>query len=85
MDEQAKMAAMDTWLGQVCETLEVDRELLAAVSPQILELVAQVAHGPSRPGGPMTAVAVALSAARADDFVAGVDAGIAALQPLLDR
>lgn len=85
MDEQAKMAAMDAWLDQVCEALEVDRAKLAAVTPQLLELVAQVAHGPSRPGGPLTAVAVALAAVETDDFVAGVEAGIERLQPVLGR
>lgn len=85
MDEQAKMAAMDAWLDQVCEALDVDRAQLAAVTPQLLELVAQVAHGPSRPGGPLTAVAVALAAAETADFVAGVEAGIATIEPLLDR
>ncbi len=85
MDEQAKMAAMNEWLDEVCDTLKVDRAKLAAVSPQLLGLVAQVAHGPSRPGGPLTAVAVALSAEEADDFEAGVNDAIAALQPLLKR
>lgn len=58
---------------------------LAAVTPQILDLVAKCAHGPSRPGGPLTAMAVGIAATRTDDFVAGVNAGIAAIEPLLDE
>lgn len=85
MDEQAKMAAMEAWLDQVCAALDVDRAQLAAVTPQILDLVAKCAHGPSRPGGPLTAMAVGIAATRTDDFVAGVNAGIAAIEPLLDE
>ena len=83
MDEQRKMADMEAWLDRVCETLGVDRAELAAVTPEVLDLVGQVAHGPSRPGAPMTAMVVGLAASKAEDFRAGITEAIAKLQPLL--
>lgn len=83
MDEQQKMIAMDAWLDEVCEALDVDRTLLAEVSPAILEMVGQIAHGPSRPGGPMTAMAIGLAIADQDDPVAAVHRAIAQVEELL--
>ena len=83
MDEQRKMAEMEAWLDKVCETLGVDRAVLAAVTPEVLDLVGQVAHGPSRPGAPMTAMVVGLAATKSDDFKVGITEAIAKLQPLL--
>lgn len=84
MDEERKMAQMDAWLDQVCTALDVDRMQLAAVSPAILDLVAQVAHGASRPGGPMTAMAVGMAAVRrGGDFATEVQRNIDKVLPLL--
>lgn len=86
MDEQKKMAQMDAWLDQVCATLDLDRESLAEVTPVILDLVGRVAHGPSRPGGPLTAMAVGIAAVKGGgDFAAGVNQAIERLAPLLDH
>ena len=85
MDEQRKMAEMEAWLDKVCETLGVDRAELAAVTPEVLDLVGRVAHGPSRPGGPLTAMAVGIAAAQGGGgFVAGVRQAIERLDPLLE-
>ncbi|GAA2180123.1 hypothetical protein GCM10009785_09640 [Brooklawnia cerclae] len=84
MDEPEKMAQMNAWLDEVCEALGVHRADLAAVTPAVLGLVSQVAHGPSRPAGPLTAMAVGIAASRADgDFVPAVEDAIGKLQPLL--
>lgn len=83
MDEQQKMAAMDDWLDQVCEALDVDRALLSEVSPAILEMVGQIAHGPSRPGGPMTAMAIGIAIADKDDPIGATHRAIAQVEELL--
>ena len=64
-DESEKMAAMNRWLDAVCAELDVDRAILDANSAALLALISDVAHGPSRPGAPVTAFLVGLAAARA--------------------
>ncbi|KAE8762615.1 DUF6457 domain-containing protein [Georgenia thermotolerans] len=64
-DESEKMAAMNRWLDAVCAELDVDRAVLDANSAALLALISDVAHGPSRPGAPVTAFLVGLAAARA--------------------
>lgn len=66
-DETAKMAEMSRWLDAVCTEIDVDRAVLDATSADLLRLISTVAHGPSRPGAPLTAFLVGLAAARADD------------------
>ena len=74
MNEQKKMTEMNEWLDEVCAALGVDRGLLAEVTPEVLDLVGRVAHGPSRPGGPLTAMAVGIAAAQGGGgFVAGTE------------
>ena len=63
MNEQKKMTEMNEWLDEVCAALGVDRGLLAEVTPEVLDLVGRVAHGPSRPGGPLGARAGGMGAA----------------------
>ena len=85
MNEQKKMTEMNEWLDEVCAALGVDRGLLAEVTPEVLDLVGRVAHGPSRPGGPLTAMAVGIAAAQGGGgFVAGVRQAIERLYPLLE-
>ncbi|GAA1644035.1 hypothetical protein GCM10009790_26770 [Georgenia ruanii] len=69
-DEAEKMAAMNRWLDAVCAELDVDRAVLDANSSALLALISDVAHGPSRPGAPVTAFLVGLAAARAGGDVA---------------
>lgn len=59
------MNRMYEWLGTVCDELDIDRELLHAVVPQLLDLTRDVAHGPSRPAAPMTAFLLGIAASRA--------------------
>lgn len=69
-DETEKMAAMDRWLDAVCAELGVDRAVMDANSTGLLELISGVAHGPSRPGAPLTAFLVGLASATAGDSAA---------------
>ena len=80
-DETRKMAAMDAWLDDVCAELGVDRELVRASTPGMLRLIGRVAHGPSRPGAPLTAFVVGLAAAGA----AGADDVEARAAAVLER
>lgn len=84
MDEAAKMARMDAWLDDVCAALALDREPVRALQPSILALVGDVAHGPSRPGAPLTAFLVGLAAGKAGGNVEDdVREALAKLAPLL--
>ncbi|MDM8086399.1 DUF6457 domain-containing protein [Cellulomonas cellasea] len=64
-DETQKMAVMNAWLDQVCAELDVDRAVLDANTMPLLQLINHVAHGPSRPGAPVTAFLVGLAGAGA--------------------
>ena len=63
-DEEAKLAAMREWLQQVSAALDVDHAVVEASIPTLLDLVRDVAHGPSRPGAPLTAFSVGLALAQ---------------------
>ncbi|MFH5824112.1 DUF6457 domain-containing protein [Georgenia sp. AZ-5] len=69
-DETEKMAAMNRWLDAVCGELGVDRAVMDASTSRLLELIHDVAHGPSRPGAPLTAFLVGLAAGSAADDAA---------------
>lgn len=63
-DEATKMAEMERWLRAVCEDLELDFDALIEPNKHaLLRLISSVAHGPSRPGAPMTAFLVGYAAA----------------------
>ena len=62
-DETRKMAVMDEWLDAVCAELGVERSVMDANTRGLLRLINDVAHGPSRPGAPMTAFLVGLASA----------------------
>lgn len=55
------MAQMHEWLGEVCSELGLDRAVVESTAEQLLALVGQVAHGPTRPGAPLTAFLVGLA------------------------
>lgn len=87
-NEAEKLARMREWLAQVSQAIDVDPAVVEASIPALLDLVRDVAHGPSRPGAPLTAFTVGLALARELDGPAGtaaaLDAVIARLDPLLD-
>ncbi|MFI2753704.1 DUF6457 domain-containing protein [Cellulomonas sp. P22] len=64
-DESQKMAVMNTWLDGVCAELGVERSVMDANAPGLLRLISDVAHGPTRPGAPLTAFLVGLAGAGA--------------------
>ena len=63
--EVDRMAVMDRWLGEVCTELGLDRSVLDASTIELLALIKSVAHGPSRPGAPMTAFLIGLASGAA--------------------
>lgn len=69
------MYRMYEWLGVVCEEFDIDKELLDAVVPQLLDLTRDVAHGPSRPAAPMTAFLLGIAATRASQSSAADGTG----------
>lgn len=70
------MHRMYEWLGTVCEEFDIDKELLHAVVPQLLDLTRDVAHGPSRPAAPMTAFLLGVAATR-QSMLGGTEPGSA--------
>ncbi|MPV38475.1 DUF6457 domain-containing protein [Georgenia subflava] len=76
-DETRKMAVMNRWLDEVCTELGVDRTLMTSSTSPLLRLIGEVAHGPSRPGAPLTAFLVGLAAATAATDRAGQEAAVA--------
>ena len=83
--EADRIDRMYEWLGVVCEEFDIDRALLDAVVPQLLDLTRDVAHGPSRPAAPMTAFLLGIMASRGEhgeraaDGTAGGDTDTAEL------
>lgn len=59
------MAQMHEWLREVCRELALDPAVIEGTAEQLLALVGQVAHGPTRPGAPLTAFLVGLAAGAA--------------------
>ncbi len=54
-DDPEKMAQMHRWLTDVREHLQLEDNPLETVESELLSLIGTVAHGPSRPGAPLTA------------------------------
>ncbi|MEE6271820.1 DUF6457 domain-containing protein [Georgenia sp. MJ206] len=86
--EREKMAAMNVWLDAVCRELDVDRAVMTEVTGPLLALIRDVAHGPTRPGAPLTAFLVGLASARAAGpdpaaQAAAVEARVAAVARLV--
>lgn len=88
-DETEKMAVMNAWLDDVCAELGVERSVLDANTAALLQLIRGVAHGPSRPGAPMTAFLVGLAAGSAGtgpgEQAEAVAQRVAAVVRLLER
>lgn len=77
--ENAKMEQMGRWLDAVADRLDVDPGIVAQDQDVLLDLIATVAHGPSRPGAPMTAFVVGYVAASTGRPVAEIAGEITAL------
>ncbi len=58
--EAEKMRRMGVWLDTVVAELGIAPEVLDRIRTPMLDMIAEVAHGPSRPGAPLTAMLVGL-------------------------
>jgi len=67
-DDPETMARMRTWLAAVAGELGLDDGLPAEAEKPVLDLISQVAHGPSRPGAPLTAFLVGVAVGRGDSL-----------------
>ena len=63
--EDREMAEMHRWLEKVRERLDLPPAALEGTTGPLLDLIRDVAHGPSRPAAPLTAFLVGLAAGRA--------------------
>ncbi|WP_122819478.1 DUF6457 domain-containing protein [Varibaculum vaginae] len=54
-DDPEKMEQMHRWLEAVRSELQLTDNPLEPVESDLLSLIGTVAHGPSRPGAPLTA------------------------------
>ncbi|MDN6487215.1 DUF6457 domain-containing protein [Ancrocorticia populi] len=65
-DDPEKMAKLAAWLEAAAEELGVDPSVVTDNQTDLLGLIDTVAHGPSRPGAPLTAFLVGYAAASQD-------------------
>jgi Domain of unknown function (DUF6457) len=66
VSESSDAAALSEWVAAVARELGLDAVPPGTVD-MVLDLTADVAHGVSRPGAPVTAFLVGLAAGRASD------------------
>lgn len=66
-DEPEAMAKMRSWLTTVEQEVGVEADLLSTLETALLALISDVAHGPSRPGAPLTAFLVGVGVGRGGD------------------
>lgn len=62
-DDPQKMADMARWLNAASSELGLDKALIETNQSALLRLINTIAHGPSRPGAPLTAFLVGYAAA----------------------
>ncbi|WP_394264034.1 DUF6457 domain-containing protein [Trueperella sp.] len=80
-DEAKKMEIMGEWLDAVADELGLDSAAYERNRDELLDLTAKIAHGPSRPGAPMTLFLIGLAANGGED----VSALITKVEGLLAR
>lgn len=61
-DDPEKMKRMDEWLAAVEEEIGVDADAFEEIKPALLDLIGKIAHGPSRPGAPLSAYLIGYAA-----------------------
>lgn len=83
-DTPEKMARMHAWLDAVARELDLDPAVMAEAERPLLSLIGKIAHGPSRPGAPLSAYligyAVAKGAAPSQELIAKIDALVASYE-----
>lgn len=68
-DDPEKMERMRVWLARVEDLLGLEPTVLDSAQEPLLDLISAVAHGPSRPGAPLTAYLVGVAVGRGADPV----------------
>lgn len=68
-DDPAEMDRMRDWLSEVTDDLGIERELINHLEVPLLDVVGTIAHGPSRPGAPLTAFLIGVAVGRGGDGV----------------
>ncbi|MFT0761821.1 DUF6457 domain-containing protein [Scrofimicrobium sp. R131] len=66
-DDPQEMEKMRQWLGAAATELDLDQKTIAEVEQPLLGLIGTVAHGPSRPGAPLSAYLVGVAVGRGAD------------------
>ncbi|PFG30570.1 DUF6457 domain-containing protein [Paramicrobacterium agarici] len=70
---------LDTWVAELASELGID--VTEVPTGALLDLTRDVAHGVTRPAGPLTTFLVGMATARGTD----IDAAIATAQSLVER
>ena len=85
LTEADELPAPENWLEEAGDALHLQRKTLAAVSPEIVELVAKATEKLGTADGALTGFLVGFGAAKDGDFSrASVTSRIAALDALLE-
>lgn len=66
-DDPAKMQQMRQWIEDAAKEIQLRPETVLDVEKPLLQLIGKVAHGPSRPGAPLTAYLAGYAAGRGED------------------
>ena len=66
-DDPAEMARMRSWIRDAANTLGIPPEAYEPQEAPLLSLTRTVAHGPSRPGAPLTTYLAGFAAGRGAD------------------
>ena len=66
-DDAEEMERMRAWVNHVAQTLDISPEDYESLEVPLLALTRVIAHGPSRPGAPLTTYLAGLAAGRGDD------------------
>ncbi len=66
-DDPEKMERMRRWLETAAAEVDVDPQVLEAAQAPLLNMISDIAHGPSRPGAPLTAFLIGVAAGRGAD------------------
>ncbi|VEI12578.1 DUF6457 domain-containing protein [Trueperella bialowiezensis] len=80
-DEAKKMEIMGKWLDAVADELGLDATQYKANRDELLNLTAKIAHGPSRPGAPMTLFLIGLTSASSGE----VSQAVTKIEELIER
>lgn len=66
-DDPAKMEQMRQWVQAAAKEIRLRPETVLDVEAPLLKLIGKVAHGPTRPGAPLTAYLAGYAAGKGED------------------